>query len=76
MTLNANISHRPLIKSMKAIPEAADDLYPITGLAGVHQVVVEQDVTEAGQLAGRCLLRHFLNCPIIRLPVLVCFLGF
>lgn len=38
-----------------------NDLHSVAGLDGVHQVVVQDDVHGAGQLAGRSLLRHLLH---------------
>ena len=39
-----------------------DDLYSVPRLHHVHQVVVQDDVHRARQLAGWSLLRHLLHC--------------
>lgn len=39
----------------------ADDLHAVSRLGSVHQVVVQDDVHRAGQLAGWSLLWHLLH---------------
>lgn len=38
-----------------------DDLNAVAWFGRVHQVIVQYDVHGTGQLAGRCLLGHFLH---------------
>lgn len=39
----------------------ADDLHTVSWLGSIHQIIVQDDVHRAGQLASRSLLWHLLH---------------